>query len=172
MNLLQDLRYGLRMLAKNPGFTLVVVLALSLGIGANATIFTLVNAVLFRGLPFEQPDRIMHIGCNNLPKGRERVGVSYPDFQDWRAQTKAFQGLAAFQPLTVNLSDRTSVPERYSGVLVTANLFSLIGQKTLLGRDFLQEEDRPGAQPVAILGYSIWQNRYGGDPRSWARRCG
>lgn len=119
--------------------------------------------MLFRGLPFEEPDRIMHVGCNNLPKGRERIPVSYPDFQDWRAQAKAFRGLAAFRPETVNLSDRTSPPERYGGAPVTANLFSLIGQKPLLGRDFRPEEDQPGAAPVAILGYTIWQNRYGGD---------
>jgi predicted permease len=169
MNLLQDVRFGARMLLRNPGFTGVVVLALALGIGANTAVFTLVHAVLFRGLPFEQADRILHIGCNNLPKGRDRIGTSYPDFRDWRAQARSFQGLAAFQPFTVNLSDRTSAAERYAGAQVTSNLFSLIGQKPLLGRDFRPEEDQPGAERVAIIGYTIWQNRYGRDPNILGR---
>jgi predicted permease len=169
MNLLQDVRFGARMLLRNPGFTGVVVLALALGIGANTAVFTLVHAVLFRGLPFERADRILHIGCNNLPRGRDRIGTSYPDFRDWRAQARSFQGLAAFQPFTVNLSDRTSAAERYAGAQVTSNLFSLIGQKPLLGRDFRPEEDQPGAERVAIIGYTIWQNRYGRDPNILGR---
>src|SRR5712664_2166068 len=96
MNLWQDIRFGIRMLAKSPGFSAVVVIALALGIGANTTVFTLVNAVLFRGLPFENAGRIMHITSNDLPKGREDVAVSYPDYQDWKAQTKSFKDLAAF----------------------------------------------------------------------------
>jgi len=169
MSLLHDLRFGLRMLAKNPGFTAVAIIALALGIGANTTVFTLTNAVLFRGLPFDQPDRIHVLNSNNLPKGQERLAVSYADLRDWRVQTRSFKGLAAWQPQTVNLSDRTSAPEQYQGARVTSNLFSLIGQKPLLGRDFLPEEDKPGAQPVAILGYTIWKNRYGGDPNILGR---
>src|SRR5436309_9442532 len=84
MSFLQDVRFGMRMLAKNPGFTAVVVITLALGIGANTTVFTLVNAVLFKGLPFEHAERVMHLSGNNLSKGRNRIGVSYPDFADWR----------------------------------------------------------------------------------------
>jgi putative ABC transport system permease protein len=164
MSFLQDVRFGMRMLAKDPGFTAVVVITLALGIGANTTVFTLANAVLFKGLPFEHSERIMHLSSNNLSKGRNRTGVSYPDFTDWRAQTRKFQGLAAFSNLSMTISDRGGVPERYSGTFLSTNSFSLIGQQPLLGRDFAAGEDQRAAAPVAILGYSIWKNRYGGDP--------
>src|SRR5437868_13222908 len=97
MRLLQDLRIACRMLARERGFTLVVVLALALGIGANTTVFTLVNAVLFRGLPFPDSNRIVVVSCSQPSEGRDRVGVSYPDFRDWRTQSKSFQGVAAYQ---------------------------------------------------------------------------
>jgi putative ABC transport system permease protein len=164
MSFFEDLRFGARMLTKDPKFTAVVVLALALGIGANTTVFTLVNAVLFRGLPFEQPDRIMHIASTRLSRGNGNMGVSYPDFKDWRAQTKTFQDLGAFSLETTNLSDQGNVPERYSGGRLTANTFALIGQKPMLGRDFLPDEDKPGSAAVVILGHGIWKTRYGKDP--------
>ncbi|MBI1788197.1 MAG: ABC transporter permease [Acidobacteria bacterium] len=164
MNLFQDVRFGLRMLAKHPGFTAVVVLALSLGIGANTTVFTLVNAVLFKGLPFAEADRVMHLTSNQPSKGRDNIGASYPDFRDWRAQSKAFKDLAAFTGATMNLSDGAGVPERYTGFRLSANSFALIGQKPLLGRDFSPRDDQPGAAAVAILGHGIWKDRYGKNP--------
>jgi predicted permease len=164
MNMLQDVRFGFRMLAKDPGFTAVVVITLALAIGANTTVFTLVNAVLFKGLPLERADRVMALSSTNIGKGRNRTGVSYPDFADWRAHTRRFQGLAAttFQSMTLN--DRGGVPENYTGVRLTANSFSLLGQKPLIGRDFSPSEDQRTAAPVVILGYSIWKNRYGSVP--------
>jgi predicted permease len=164
MSFFEDLRFGARMLTKDPKFTAVVVLALALGIGANTTVFTLVNAVLFRGLPFEQPDRIMHVSSTRLTRGNNNMGVSYPDFKDWKAQTKTFQDLGAFSLETINLSDQGNVPERYSGGRLTANTFALIGQKPMLGRDFLPDEDKPGSATVVILGHGIWKTRYGKDP--------
>src|SRR5712692_1365408 len=164
MSFFEDLRFGARMLTKDPKFTAVVVLALALGIGANTTVFTLVNAVLFKGLPFERSEQIMHLSNNNLSKGNNRIPVSYPDFADWRAQTKKFQGLAAFSNQPMTISDRGAAPERYSGTRLSPNSFSVIGQKPLLGRDFSANEEQRTAAPVAILGYSIWKNRYGGDP--------
>jgi putative ABC transport system permease protein len=164
MSFFEDLRFGARMLTKDPKFTAVVVLALALGIGANTTVFTLVNAVLFRGLPFERADRIMHIASTRGSGGNNRLGVSYPDFKDWKAQTKTFQDLGAFNLETANLSDRGNVPERYSGGRVTANTFTILGQKPILGRDFLPEEDKPGAAMVVILGHGVWKTRYGKDP--------
>ena len=164
MNLLQDLRFGLRVLAKDPGFSAVVIGTLALGIGANATVFTLVNAVLFKGLPFERADRILHIANKNPAKKQDRMPVSYPDFADFRSQTKTFQGLAAASTQSMTVSDRGGVPENYNGALVTANTFSLLGQKPLLGRDFAPNEDQRNAAPVAILGYSVWKNRFGSDP--------
>jgi putative ABC transport system permease protein len=164
MSFFEDLRFGARMLTKDPKFTAVVVLALALGIGANTTVFTLVNAVLFRGLPFERADRIMHIASTRGSGGNNRLGVSYPDFKDWKAQTKTFQVLGAFNLETANLSDQGNVPERYSGGRITANTFSILAQKPMLGRDFLPEEDKPGAAMVVILGHGVWKTRYGKDP--------
>jgi len=93
---LQDLKFGARMLLREPGFTAVMVMALALGIGVNTTVFTLVDAVLFRGLPFEKSDRVMYLSSNNQPKNRTDISVSYPDLRDWRAQSKAFQGMAGY----------------------------------------------------------------------------
>ena len=164
MSLLEDLRFGARMLVKDTKFTSVVVLALGLSMGANTTVFTLVNAVLFRGLPFEKPDRVMDLSCQRPSRRVNRTGVSYPDFHDWQGRSKSFQGLAAYSFEQTNLSDQSGVPERYFGARISANVFSLIGQKPLLGRDFLPNEERPGAQAVVILGNGIWKTRYGDDP--------
>jgi predicted permease len=169
MNLAHDVRYAIRILLKSPGFTFVVVAALAAGIGVNTAVFTLVNAVLFRGLPFENADEIVHVTSSNLSKGREDVGSSYPDFVDWRAQSKSFRGMAAFQPFGATLTDAPAGPERFAAARLSANVFSLVGQKPLLGRDFLPSEDKPGAAPVAILGYSVWKNRYGADPNILGR---
>jgi len=164
MNLLQDARFGFRMLLKSPAFTSVIILVLALGIGANTTVFTLVNAVLFKGLPFVHPEEIMALGSSNLTKGRERMGVSYPDYRDWRAQSRSFKDLEAFETVSLNVSDNSALAERLRGARVSANTFVLIGQKPILGRDFLPAEDRPGAPAVCIIGYGIWKARYGGDP--------
>jgi predicted permease len=164
MSFFQDIKFGVRRLAREPGFTAVVVVALALGIGVNTTVFTLVNAVLFRGLPFEQAHRVMFLSSADPARNRNDMGVSYPDLRDWRAQSKTFKGLAAFSQMGMVVSDTHNAPERYNGPRLTANTFSLIGQKPMLGRDFLPEEDRVGASPVCILGYTIWENRYAGDP--------
>jgi putative ABC transport system permease protein len=164
MNLLQDVRFGIRMLAKTPAFTAVIVVVLAIGIGANTTIFTLVNAVLFKGLPFTHPEEIMILNCTNHSQGRNRLQVSYPDYQDWKAQTKSFKDLAAFEGFSVNLSDTSALPERFQGARVSTNTFGLIGQNPLRGRDFLPEDGKPGAPAVCIIGYGIWKSRYGGDP--------
>jgi putative ABC transport system permease protein len=165
----QDVKYGVRMLARDPGFTGVMVIALALGIGVNTTVFTLVNAVLFRGLPFERADRVMYLTSSDPSKNRNDLSVSFPDFQDWRAQSKTFQSLAAFSDAPMVITDTTAAPERYAGWRLTANTFSLVGQKPLVGRDFLPEEDRPGAAPVCIIGYSVWESRYGRDPNVLGR---
>ena len=162
MSLLQDLRFAIRLLVKDRWFTAVAVIALALGIGVNATVFTFVNAVLIRGLPFDDPDRIMSLGTRD-PRGRDH-GLSYLELQDWRAGTRAFSGLAAFSGQTMNVSDEGRAPERFGGPYISANAFQLIGEKPILGRDFLPEDDRPGATPVVLLGNGIWKNRYGSDP--------
>jgi putative ABC transport system permease protein len=157
------LKYAFRMLAKDPWFTLVAVLALALGIGVNSTVFTFVNAVLLRGLPFPNADQIVHLNSRNTTEGNSQ-GVSYPDFRDWRANARTFSSLAAYQQTTMNISDSGHPPERASGVKVSANAFSIIGERPIQGRDFRDDEDRKGAEPVAILGYGIWKTRYGSDP--------
>jgi putative ABC transport system permease protein len=163
MSLWQDLRYAIRLLVKDKWFTLVAAVALALGIGVNNTVFTFVNAVLIRGLPFDDPDRIMSLGTRDA-RSRDR-GLSYLEFQDWRDNTKAFIGMAAFSGQTMNVSDEGRAPERFGGPYISGNAFKLIGEKPILGRDFLPEDDRPGATPVVMLGNGIWKNRYGSDPK-------
>jgi putative ABC transport system permease protein len=161
MSFLQDLRFAIRLLVKDRWFTFVAVLALALGIGVNATVFTFVNAVLIRGLPFDDPDRIMSIGVRDA-RDRDR-GLSYLDFEDWRAGARSFSALAVFNSATMNISDEGRTPERFSGPYMSANGFKLIGQQPLLGRDFRPEDDKPGATAVVLLGSGIWKNRYGSD---------
>ncbi len=158
-----NLKYAARMLVKDPWFTLVAALALGLGIGVNSTVFTFVNAVLLRGLPFTNPDEIVHISGRNTADGGT-MPISYPDFVDFRAQAKSFTGLAAYQGMTMNVSDTDHAPERASGVRLSANAFGLLGEHPIRGRDFRAGEDRKGAEPVALLGYGLWKTRYGGDP--------
>jgi putative ABC transport system permease protein len=162
----QDVRLAARLLFKDRWYTAVAVLALGLGIGVNSTIFTFVNAVLLRGLPYQDSHRIMYVNLTNTTAGgSERlIGASYPDFEDLRSQTRTFEDLAAIRNGTMNVSDAERPAERASGAWVSANAFGLIGQQPLFGRNFLPGEDEPGAQPVAIIGYGLWQDRYGADP--------
>src|SRR5690242_6980920 len=156
MGLWEDLRFAGRLLLKDRWFSLVAAVALALGIGVNATVFTFVNAVLIRGLPFNDPDRIMSIAERNMARGVD-LGVSYLDFQDWKAAQKSFAGVAAWGGTTMNVSDEGRPPERYQGPYMSWNAFRLIGQQPTLGRDFREEDDRPGAQAVVILGGGIWK---------------
>jgi predicted permease len=157
------LKYAVRMLIKDPWFTLVSVLALALGIGVNSTVFTFVNAVLLRGLPFPNADQIVHLSSRDTTEGNSQ-GVSYPDFRDWRANAHTLSSLAAYQQTTMNISDSGHPPERASGAKVSANAFGIIGERPVQGRDFTNAEDRKNAEPVAILGYGLWKTRYGSDP--------
>ena len=162
----QDVRLATRLLLKDRWYTAVAVLALGLGIGVNSTIFTFVNAVLLRGLPYENSDRIMYVNLTNTAAaGTQRlIGASYPDFEDLRRDTRTFEDLAAVRIGTMNLSDAERAAERATGAWISANAFGIIGQQPLIGRNFLPGEDSAGAQPVVILGYGLWQDRYGADP--------
>src|SRR6266581_269168 len=162
MGLWYDVRFAARLLIKDKLFTIVAAIALALGIGVNATVFTFVNAVLIRGLPFDDPDRIMAVATRDA-RNRDR-GMSYPDFEDYRAANRTLSALAAYSGQTMNVSDEGRAPERFQGPYVSANAFRLIGQQPLLGRDFRPEDDRPGAAAVVILGNGVWKNRYGSDP--------
>ena len=160
MNLLGDIRLSLRTLVKNPGFTAVAVMMLAIGIGVNATVFTVTNAVLFKGFPLVQGnDRLRYISYKN-----SNCCVSYPDFLDWRAQSKSFEGMAIVHGVGIALTDTSGFPESLSGNENSADVFKLVGQKPLMGRDFTAADEMPGAAPVAILNYGFWERRYGKDP--------
>ncbi|HYE66149.1 MAG TPA: ABC transporter permease [Pyrinomonadaceae bacterium] len=159
--LLQDVRYGLRMILKKPGFTVIAVVALALGIGANTAIFSVVNGVLLRPLPYEDPDRLVRLSewSPQVPG----MSISYPNFIDWREQNSVFSGLAATQFDSYNLTGLDE-PERLQGRNVSANFFEVLGVKPVLGRTFLAEEDRAGAGRACIISYGLWQRRFGSDP--------
>ncbi|MPZ20922.1 MAG: FtsX-like permease family protein [Luteitalea sp.] len=169
MPLLHDLRFALRLMWKDRWLTAAAVSALALGIGLNTTVFTFVNAVLVRGLPFPEPDRILHVDSQRLVGDRDHLGVSYLDWQDWRRDTTAFEDLGAWSGGAMNISEPGHLPERLSGARVSANTFRLLRQQPLLGRDFVSGEDRNGSESVVILGYGMWQERYGGDPNVLGR---
>jgi putative ABC transport system permease protein len=159
---LWDIRYALRVLRSSPGFTAVAVLTLALGIGVNATVFTVTSALLFKGFPsVVRNDRILYI---HSEKNGQYSGVSYPDFQDWRDQVKAFASIGTVHDLRIILNDRSGFPENYTATLITANAFQLLGQKPILGRDFAASDEIPGAAPVAILTHGFWAQRFGKDP--------
>ena len=160
--MVKDLRYALLLIAKEPWYSAVAVIALSLGIGLNATVFTLVNAVLIRGLPFKESDRLLVVGSQFKNAGGPN-GVSFADLADWRA-SHAFSALAAYDPNSMNISDDVAPPQQARGVRLSANTLSTLGQPLLLGRDFLPSDEKPGAEPVAILGYTLWTTRYDADP--------
>ena len=157
-----DVRYAARRLVEARWFTLAAVTALSLGIGANTTVFTFVNAVLLRGLPFDEPDRIVAINGNN--EQGQQFGVSLPDYTDVRDQAATLSSVSGHLNSSVNLSDDELAPERVQGAYVTATFFGMLGEQPILGRDFTEADDLPGAEPVVLLGYDVWQNRYDGDP--------
>jgi predicted permease len=162
MTILHDIRFAVRLLAKHRWFTAAAITALALGIGLNATVFTLVNALLLRSLPFEDPDRLMYVGERDTVTGRNFM-VSWPDFQDWQESQKTFVGLGAWSVGTMNVSDEGRPAERYNGAYFSANAFRLFGERPIRGRDFLPEDERPGAHPVVMLGEGIWKSRYGAD---------
>lgn len=161
---LHDIRYGIRTLLKNPGFTAIAVLALTLGIGANATVITLANSVLFKNLPFADSERILYVSGSTREDPGNTFGISMPDYRDFAAQAKSFQSLAAFRGSTADLTDGAGFPTQYNVVRLTANGFSVIGQTPILGRDFQPQDAQVGAAPVTILGYGIWETRYAKDP--------
>jgi putative ABC transport system permease protein len=161
-DLLQDLRYGLRTLVKNPAFTSIAVLALALGIGANSAIFSVVDAVLLRPLPFKNPNQLVMLWENAAHLGFPRDTPSPANFLDWQKQAISFTGMAAMSERSLNLTG-VGEPERLEGRRVSANLFELLGVSARLGRTFVPEDDKPGTH-VVLLSHSLWQRRFGSDP--------
>ena len=164
--LLADFRHGLTTLARRPWFTAIAVLTLALGIGANSAIFSVVSGVVLRPLPFKDPDRLMLLWESRPEQGMEQLPVSYPNFTDWQARSRGFEGMAAFfsfNNTTFNLASGEE-PERVQAAYVTGNLFPLLGVSPARGRGFLPEEDRPGAARVVLLSDGLWRRRFGSDP--------
>lgn len=159
----QDLRFGVRLLLKQPGFTMIAVLSLALGIGANTALFSVVNAVLLRPLPFHEPERLAMIWEDATSIGFPQDTPAPGNYADWKAQSQAFADIAARDNRSFNLTG-DGEPEKVQAYGITANFFPLLGAKPALGRNFSAEEDQPGANRVAIISHSLWQSRYGGDP--------
>ena len=159
--LIKDIRYGIRGLRKRPGFTFVAVLTLALGIGANTAIFSVVNAVLLKPLAFKDPDRLVIVWEDAAFAGFPRNTPAPANYYDWKSQNRSFEDMAATASASFNLTGDGD-PERVAAHRVSANFFPLLGVQPLLGRPFLQEEDRDGGNKVALLSYQLWQTRYGG----------
>jgi len=163
-DMVQDTRYGLRSLRKNPGFGALVILTLAVGIGASTAIFSVVNAVMLRALPFQNPDRLVRIYESNPERGWPIFSASHPNFLDWRSYTQSFESIAASASTSFNYGPAGDV-EVIRGSAVTADLLPTLGQKLALGRNFLPEEDRPGGNNrVVIVSYGFWQRHLGADP--------
>ncbi|MBO0801399.1 MAG: ABC transporter permease, partial [Blastocatellia bacterium] len=163
--LLQDLLYGARILRKRPGFTLIAVITLALGIGANTAIFSLVNTALLRPLPVDQPDRLVSLNLV-MSKGIQTFPVfSYPNYRDFRDRNKLLSGMLAYKLAPVSLS-KDGLNERVFGYLASGNYFDVLGVRPALGRFFTPADDRkPGAHPVAVLTYDCWRKRFAGNPQ-------
>ncbi len=162
---MHDLRFAIRTLAKQPGFIAIAVLTLALGIGANSAVFSVVNAVMLRPLPFRAPEQIVSLALYDVRKApdpaTDESAVSYPDFLDWRGQNQVFESLAVYHNQSLTLTDGAAATH-LQGEMVSAGLFQLLGVQPMLGRTFLSDEDEPGHR-VAILSHTLWQRQFGGD---------
>ena len=160
--LFQDVRYAVRVLLKQPGFALVAVVTLALGVGANSAIFSVVDASLLRPLPFKDPARLVHLWETNPQKEFDRREASYPDFLDWRREGAEFESVAGFTPTFFTLAGGEG-PERVQGAAVTSNFFDTLGVAPLRGRAFVEGDEAAGGPCVVLLSHKLWQRRYGGD---------
>ena len=157
---LWDIRYALRQFRQHPSFTAIAITMLALGIGVNGAVFTLTNGILFRGTPHIDPN-------NRIAYLQTSQGVSYPDFEDWRAQARSFDERMAVVFIggyRSRLDDQRGPSEMYDATQLSANAFRVLDQKPILGRDFAPADEMPGAAPVMILSYHLWERRYGQDP--------
>src|SRR5271166_5830921 len=155
--LIQDVKYGLRMLVKNPGFTAVGVITLALGIGANTTIFSFASAFLVHPISLPGIDHLAVIAVG------EKAPAAPADYLDWKAESASFESMAAYRQTDVNMTG-SGVPERVLGSRVTSNFFDTLNVRAAVGRTFLQDEDQPGRDQAVVLSYGLWQRRFGADP--------
>jgi putative ABC transport system permease protein len=164
-NLWKDLRYAVRMMLRQPGFTVVAILTLGLGIGANSAIFSVVNAVLLKPLPYPEPEQLVMLWESKTEAGmgaRFKGTVSFPNFKDWREQNDSFRDLAAYQQAGYSLPGKDA-PERVTGTMVSPNFFDVIGVRPQTGRAFSEAEKEPGASRVVVLSDALWRRNFGGD---------
>jgi len=164
----QDIRYGLRQLRKAPGFALIAILTLALGIGANTAMFGVIDTVLLRPLPYYQPDRLVVVNETMINFSNDYLGVAAQEYQDYRDQNKSFTSVAAFEPASFNLTGEGQ-PLRIQAARISASAFPTLGVSPILGRAFAPSEDRSGSDNVVELSYSLWKNQYHGDPNILAR---
>ncbi len=164
--LTEDIRYGVRMLRKGPGFTLVVVLTLALGIGANTALFSVVNGVLLHPLPYPDPDQLvtLHESKPNFDTG----SISYPNFRDWQKENKTFSAMAISRGSSVGLTGNGE-PEQVSAELISSDFFSVLGVKPIMGRFFAPGEDEVGASPIVLISAGLWERRFSSSPTSSAK---
>ena len=160
---LQDVRFAVRGLRKDPGFTIVALLTLALGIGANSAIFTVVNAVVLRPLPFPEPERLVRVTADFAALGTTDIGMSAPELFDYRDRADIFESIAGLYPINANLT-QVDQPERVEVMLVSPTYFSLLGAQPALGRVFGPEDDHPGIAEVAVISDALWKRRFGGAP--------
>jgi len=160
---LRDIKYAVRSLVLDRGVSTIVILCLALGIGVNATLFSVVDGVLIQSLPFADPDRLFVLQETSERRGIRDAGVAYPTLRDWEERSTMFSSMAATSGSSIALSDGAEA-ERFAGALVTWNMFPILGVNPSLGRHLRIEDDRPGAEPVVILSHEVWQRRYQGDP--------
>jgi len=163
----QDLRYGVRMLAKSPGFALIAILTLALGIGANTAIFSVVNGVLLNPLPYPHPEQIVSL-FTEMPNFKNG-SISYPNFEDWRRMNRSFSAMTVYRSNGFNLTEHGE-PERLHGEMISAGFFEILGVNPILGRTFSADEDRLGANPTVMITEGLWKREYGSDPSIIGRR--
>src|SRR5215470_8251672 len=167
-NVWQDIRFGARMLLNKPGFTLIAVITLALGVGANSVIFSFFNGILLRPLPFQQPEQLVLLDEIASKRGAASLGVSFPNYLDWRAQNQVFSDLGGYQEITFTLTG-VGDAEALPGAMASDRLFELLGVAPQLGRTFTPEENLPANHHVVILSHGLWQRRFGGDPKILGR---
>src|SRR5256885_6990109 len=162
--ILKDIRYAVRHLFKHPAFSVIAILALALGIGANSAIFSVVNAVLLRPLPYPAPEQLVWLWGTNPLNDIPKENASYPDYVDWRQQAQSFQAMGGFAQTSPILTSGDGEPERLPGAFAIGDFFNVLGIEPALGRKFLPDENDAGKNRVAILSHALWQRRFGGDP--------
>src|SRR5262245_27932893 len=161
-NLLHDARYGLRLLLRRPAFTIVAIVTLALGIGANTAIFSVAHAVLLQPLPYSDPGRLVIVNENNLSRGWTSFSVAPANFVDWRTQSRSFAAIAAYGGRAFNYTG-SGAPERLQGLAGTVGFYEMLDGKPAVGRLFRPEEYEPGQNLVVLLGYGFWQRAFGGN---------